>query len=80
MTAKPITEDYVPLFPWAGMVLVGIAAGHALAARDFAWLAPLGRLPAFVRWLGRHSLAVYMVHQPLLLALLWIAAAGARRV
>ena len=80
MTAKPITEDYVPLFPWAGMVLVGIAAGHALAARDFAWLAPLGSLPAFVRWLGRHSLAVYMVHQPLLLGLLWIAAAGGRRL
>lgn len=79
-TKKPITEDYVPLFPWTGVVLIGIAAGHALAARDFAWVAPLGRLPALVRWLGRHSLAVYMVHQPVLLGLLWIVAAGGQRI
>ncbi len=79
-TKKPITEDYVPLFPWTGVVLIGIAAGHALAARDFAWVAPLGRLPALVHWLGRHSLAVYMVHQPMLLGLLWIVAAGGQRI
>jgi uncharacterized membrane protein len=79
-TKKPITEDYVPLFPWTGVVLIGIAAGHALAARDFAWVAPLGGLPALVRWLGRHSLAVYMVHQPVLLGLLWIVAAGGQQI
>jgi uncharacterized membrane protein len=73
MTGKPITEDYVPLFPWAGVLLIGVAAGHALARRDFALLAPLARLPAVVPWLGRHSLAVYMAHQPLLLGALWIA-------
>jgi uncharacterized membrane protein len=73
MTGKPITEDYVPLFPWAGVMLIGVAAGHALARRDFALLAPLARLPAFVHWLGRHSLAIYLVHQPLLLGALWIA-------
>jgi uncharacterized membrane protein len=80
MTAKPITEDYVPLFPWTGVLLIGIAAGHALARRGFAWVAPLERLPAFVRWLGRHSLVVYMVHQPLLLGLLWIAAGTRTRL
>jgi len=29
--------------------------------------------PALLAWLGRHSLAIYMVHQPLLLAALWVA-------
>jgi uncharacterized membrane protein len=72
MTFKPPTEDYVPLFPWAGAVLLGVAAGHALVASSFGLLAPLGRLPAWIGWMGRHSLAIYMVHQPILLGLLWL--------
>ena len=36
MTGKPITEDYVPLFPWTGVMLIGVAAGHALARKAFA--------------------------------------------
>ncbi len=74
-TAKPVTEDYVPLFPWAGVLLVGVAAGHWLVRTDFRALAPLRRLPRAVAWLGRHSLAVYMVHQPVLIAVVWLAAA-----
>lgn len=79
MTAKPITEDYVPLFPWTGVMLVGVAAGHVLARSGFAVLQPVARLPALVGWLGRHSLAVYMVHQPILLGALWIAVGGVSR-
>ena len=66
------TEDYVPLVPWAGVVLVGIAAGHGPRTRASALLAPLAAAPRWLRWLGRHSLAVYMVHQPLLLGALWV--------
>jgi uncharacterized membrane protein len=73
-TRKPVTEDYVPLFPWTGVMLVGIAAGHALVADRFRIIAPLARLPAAVGLLGRHSLLVYMVHQPVLLGLVWLAA------
>lgn len=71
-TVKPITEDYVPLFPWTGVMLVGIAVGHALVARAFRPVAWLARGPAALAWLGRHSLAVYMVHQPVLLGLLYL--------
>lgn len=70
MTHKPTTEDYVPLFPWTGLLLIGIAAGHALARRQFALLAPLGHAPAALRWMGRHSLVIYLVHQPLIFGLL----------
>jgi uncharacterized membrane protein len=70
MTHKPVTEDYVPMFPWAGVLLLGIAAGHALLQNRFALLSPLGRAPRALRFLGRHSLAVYLVHQPLLLGTL----------
>jgi uncharacterized membrane protein len=73
-TRKPPTEDYVPLLPWCGVVLVGIAAGHALARTRFAPLAPLDRAPRWLAWLGRHSLPVYLVHQPVLLGALWLVA------
>jgi uncharacterized membrane protein len=73
MTGKPMTEDYVPLFPWSGVLLLGIAVGHALVASNFAMLAPLARMPRALRFLGRHSLAVYLVHQPLLLGGLGLA-------
>ncbi len=70
MTHKPVTEDYVPLFPWTGVLLLGIAAGHVLVHNRFALLSPLDRAPRALRFLGRHSLAVYLVHQPLLLGAL----------
>jgi len=78
MTAKPPTEDYVPLFPWTGVMLLGMAAGHALQRHDFRSLAALARLPAAVGILGRHSLAIYLVHQPVLFGLVYLLAKLAR--
>jgi uncharacterized membrane protein len=72
VTQKPTTEDYVPLAPWAGVVALGIAVGDQLARNGFRALAPFGRAPAWLRWLGRHSLLVYMIHQPILLGALWL--------
>jgi uncharacterized membrane protein len=74
MTAKPRTEDYVPLFPWTGVLLVGIVAGHAVVARELRPLAFAARWPRWMAWLGRHSLPIYMVHQPLLLGALFLVA------
>jgi uncharacterized membrane protein len=72
MTHRPYTEDYVPLFPWVGLVLVGVALGHALVQHAGA----LARIegPGWLRFLGRHSLVTYLVHQPILLGLLWLFA------
>jgi len=77
-TRKPATQDHVPLFPWIGVVLLGIVAGHALAARAFAPIAALARAPRWLRWAGRHSLAIYMVHQPVLMGAIWLALRLAR--
>jgi len=75
MTHKPATEDYVPVFPWAGVVLIGIGAGHWLRHRAYAPIAAFANAPHWLAFLGRHSLAVYMVHQPILLGALWVVVA-----
>jgi len=72
LTVKPYAEDYVPLFPWAGVVLCGIAVGHALVRNRFAVLANFAAPPRWIAWLGRHTLAVYMLHQPILIGALWV--------
>ena len=79
VTRKPVTEDYVPVLPWLGVMWWGMAAGRFAMARRRAWLA--GGVPAPMRGLaaaGRWSLTVYMVHQPLFFALL-AASVAARR-
>lgn len=73
MTAKPRTEDYVPLFPWTGVLLLGIAAGHGLVKSQFRPIAFADRWPRWMAWLGRRSLAIYMIHQPLLIGVLYLA-------
>jgi uncharacterized membrane protein len=76
-SADPPSNDYVPLFPWVGAVLAGIAA--ARLADDFGALGPLARIVPG-RWsrplifAGRHSLAFYLIHQPVLIGLVWTAA------
>ena len=71
-TVKPPTQDFVPLFPWLGVVLAGVWAGDGLARRSFAPLASLARAPGWLATLGRHALLIYMLHQPLLLGALWL--------
>ena len=68
VTHKPITEDYVPLLPWLGVMLWGLAAGQWLLRLRPVVLS--GPLPAALRplaVLGRWSLSFYLLHQPVLL-------------
>ena len=71
VTHKPITEDYVPVLPWLGVMLWGLAAGQWLLAHRQPWLT--GKVPDMAQplaWLGRWSLSFYMLHQPLLIGML----------
>jgi uncharacterized membrane protein len=71
MTHKPATEDYVPLFPWLGVVLVGIAVGHWVLSQGRRAIVATGSVvPRWLTWTGRHSLVIYMVHQPVLVGIL----------
>jgi uncharacterized membrane protein len=72
-TSEPRTNDYVPLFPWFGVVLVGLGLGRiglGATSRLARWRAG-GRLSRGLAWAGRKSLLIYLVHQPLLLGALW---------
>lgn len=68
------TVDYFPLFPWFGFVLLGLFFGNQLyngSVRRF-------KLPDFSRFffarlfcfLGRHSLLIYLFHQPIIISAL----------
>ena len=75
MTHKPYTEDYVPFFPWFGVVLFGIFLGKRLVAnRAPLWLTDYqpGRFAQPLTLAGRHSLAIYLLHQPILLGILYL--------
>ena len=78
-TINPRTNDYVPLFPWFGPVLAGIGiariAGRTGALKVAARisLSP-AKLDEGLRFLGRHALAFYLAHQPILFGLVFLFA------
>ena len=63
------TLDYYPLFPWYGLFAAGHLAGRVLYAARRSLLPQPPGCSRFL-WLGRHTLAIYLLHQPLLVALL----------
>ncbi|MEM7067706.1 MAG: heparan-alpha-glucosaminide N-acetyltransferase [Pseudomonadota bacterium] len=70
-----ISSDYVPVFPWFSAPLLGIAA--AKLAMQHGWLDPLSkpkfnsRLSRLLKFLGRNSLVYYLLHQPILMGILF---------
>lgn len=78
VTRKPVTEDYVPLLPWLGVMLWGLAAGRWLLAHRRGVLAgALPRALAPVAALGRWPLSFYMLHQPVLIGAIVLSRAAA---
>jgi uncharacterized membrane protein len=68
------TVDYFPLFPWFGIVLLGIALGRYF----YPQYTRRYTLPDYsnnivirgIRYLGRHSLLIYFLHQPLIIGII----------
>ena len=68
-TREPPTLDWRPLAPWGGVTLIGLGLALIVARLPFqGWQARRTRPLAFC---GRHSLAVYLIHQPILVGLLY---------
>ena len=76
-STTPVTVDYVPIFPWFGVVLAGVVVGRIFVAdfRDspFSRWRPENWAGKAAVWAGRWSLALYLIHQPILYGLLWAA-------
>ncbi len=68
--------DYFPLIPWLGVVLLGVFLGNTFYdAKGRLFLLPAwgDLLPIqFLRLLGRHSLLIYALHQPIMIGILYL--------
>ncbi|MEG1972082.1 MAG: heparan-alpha-glucosaminide N-acetyltransferase domain-containing protein, partial [Oscillospiraceae bacterium] len=70
LTSYPYySADYWPLFPWIFAFISGAFGGKMIT---------LGKAPEILKWnkipplsfIGRHTLIIYIVHQPILLGIL----------
>ena len=65
----PAMSDYLPLLPWSGWFWLGILVGKLPIWQkrgvEVAFYSPLALM-------GRHSLAIYLLHQPLILFVLYL--------
>ncbi|MEP0518709.1 MAG: heparan-alpha-glucosaminide N-acetyltransferase [Hyphomicrobiales bacterium] len=64
----PPANDYVPLLPWFAVFVTGLAVGQTLTlqatvlkvlSNSYRWFKPLV-------WMGKRSLIIYLLHQPIL--------------
>lgn len=73
------TVDFEPVFPWFAAVLFGLALGRIGTTFDLwqrlsRWPARPMPLLSALGWPGRHSLIIYLLHQPILFGLVWFYA------
>lgn len=65
------SADYFPLVPWAFVFFFGVWLGEPIRKREFpAWFYR-AKVPLFPT-IGRHTLVIYLAHQPVLYGVLWV--------
>jgi uncharacterized membrane protein len=74
MPWRIVMVDYYPLLPWFGVVLLGITGGKLIykqGDRQY-FLKDYSNIWAidWIAYLGRHSLFVYLIHQPIIIGFL----------
>lgn len=70
----PPSNDFVPVFPWSGLTLFGLGIARAVldggGTSTLASAVPKWMHSEKIVWLGRNSLVVYLLHQPIMLGLI----------
>lgn len=72
--------DYFPLLPWSGLVLMGLALGKKIYAgyersyelKDYS----KNRIISFICYIGKKSLFIYFLHQPVIILFLYLLGLG----
>jgi uncharacterized membrane protein len=64
------SSDYFPLLPYFAYPLIGLLLGRRYYSKKKSFF-PDFHLPA-LEWFGRHSLYIYLLHQPVILTLLYL--------
>jgi uncharacterized membrane protein len=72
-------SDYFPLFPWLFLFLAGTFLGREFLANRMPNFFYRNHIPFFAR-IGKHTIIIYMLHQPVLYGVLWVGFWVAERV
>jgi uncharacterized membrane protein len=67
----PPSLDFIPVVPWFAAFLFGMAVARALPVSHADLPIRRGWKTSALTWPGRHSLFVYLFHQPILLGSIW---------
>ncbi len=65
--------DYYPILPWFGFVLIGIFFANTVYTNRKATVHPCAMSARSASWIGKHSLAIYLLHQPILFGSIFVA-------
>lgn len=70
-----LSSDYFPLLPNLGFFLLGAVLGRTVYRKGESLLPranPDAPVPRFLRLCGKHSLWIYLLHQPILSGIVWL--------
>lgn len=72
--------DYLPMVPWLGVFIIGVLLGRFCYEKKETFFpnAPsvLKKITKPFEFIGRHSLLVYLIHQPIVLGILYLLRLG----
>lgn len=66
------SSDYFPLIPWFFLFAAGYFIYHIFKKYDLLKHLSTVKFPP-LEWVGRHSLIIYMLHQPVVYGAIWLA-------